>query len=277
LSPLLAAPSQETSTSNDAVSTSAHAAIAPAEKCLGDVKTFNDQMSKQGYWLGGSGYGYGYPMGFFGYGYGYGMLGGQSTDYDANYGTTRPGYEIRTLIAAATILAQTGQEQPCQTVLATGRSIYDRYATNLNSRGFPRIDQVSWRQRQIAAAKPVATNDMSFRSDQLLDTDVINREDEALGSVHDLVMNPKNGMIAYLIVARGGIFGIDASYVPVPWADFKVAPGASFLVLDNTKAAMNAAPQVSDQQFTKPGQFDQQSQTVNAYWALHGNAAQVAH
>ena len=43
----------------------------PAEKCLSDVKALSDKMSKEGYWLGGSGYGYGYPMG--GYGYGYGM------------------------------------------------------------------------------------------------------------------------------------------------------------------------------------------------------------
>ena len=39
------------------------AAPKPAEKCLSDVKAFSTDMSKGGYWLGGSDYGYGYPMG----------------------------------------------------------------------------------------------------------------------------------------------------------------------------------------------------------------------
>ena len=124
-----------------------------------------------------------------------------------------------------------------------------------------------WRQRQIAAAVPVIGADVSFRSDQLLDTDVVSPGNETLGSVHDLVLSPHTGKIAYLIISRGGLFGIGASYVPVPWGAIKAAPNASLLVLDTTKAAMSAAPQVNDHQFSASGQFDQESQKVDGYWA----------
>ena len=259
--PLLAAPPGPSP-----VAAAQAASAPPAEKCLSDVKAFTDKMSKEGYWLGGSGYGYGYPMG--GYGYGYGMpLGSTPAGNAAGYGSARPGYQIRTLMASATVLAQLGQEQECQAVLATTRTTYARYETDLRARGIRSADMPGWRGRQIAAAVPVVGADTSFRSDQLLDADLVSPGNETLGSVHDLVLDPHTGKIAYLIISRGGLFGIDASYVPVPWGALKAAPNASLLVLDTTKAAMSAAPQVDDHQFSASGQFDQESRKVDAYWA----------
>jgi hypothetical protein len=98
---------------------------------------------------------------------------------------------------------------------------------------------------------------------------VVNPGNDSLGSVHDLVSNPQTGKIAYVIVARGGLFGIDTSYTPVPWGDFKAAPSGSLLVLDTTKTVLAAAPQARDAQFTKAGQFEAESQKVEAYWTAH--------
>src|ERR1700690_3629289 len=123
-----------------------------------------------------------------------------------------------------------------------------------------------WQQQQIPAAKPVMSENAAFRSDQLLDTDVRNPKDESLGSVHDIVMSPQTGKIAYLVIARGGLFGIDRKFVPVPWDDFKATPSVSMLVLNTTDVVMKAAPQVSDDQFAAKGAFDQESQKVDAYW-----------
>lgn len=265
--PLLAAAPPVTGTVNHPpASMKTVAAVKPAEKCLSDLRAFDTQMGKDGYWLGGAGYGFGYPMDGYGYGY---PMGGYPAVAAAAYQDARPGYEVRMLVAAANILARHGQQQQCENVLATTRTIYTAYVADMHSEGVPIADLPHWRQNQIAAAQPVTSKTTSFRSDELLGTDVRDPQNEALGSIDDLVLSPKTGNIAYLVISRGGIFGIDKEYVPVPWADFKIAPNVNLLVLDTTKGTMDAAPRVSSDKFATSGQFDQESQKVDAYWKTH--------
>ena len=173
------------------------------------------------------------------------------------------------LLAGANILARHGQQQPCEDVLATTRGIYKFYVAEVHNGSEPMMDLPGWRQRQIAAAQPVTSKDTSFRSDEVVGAEVRNLQGEALGSVDDIVMTPNTGKIAYLVLARGGIFGIGESYVAVPWADFKATPNMSLLVLDATKPSMDAAPKVSHDAFAAHGQFDAESQKVDAYWKGH--------
>jgi sporulation protein YlmC with PRC-barrel domain len=239
----------------------------PAETCLNDLRAFHEQIQKDGYWLAGSNDAYGYPIGASGYGYGYSM--GPYPATVARYPNARPGYEIRTLVAAANILARQGQQQPCEDVLSTTRSIYALYVADLHDGGAPKVGYPAWRQEEIAAAQPVTNNSNSFRSDQLLGTEVRTSQNDALGSIDDLVMNPQNGKIAYLVIASGGIFGIGEKYIPVPWDDFKVTPKANLLVLDTTKSTMDAAPKLTHDQSMTTAQFAQESPKVDTYWKAH--------
>ncbi|OXC80717.1 hypothetical protein BSU04_00340 [Caballeronia sordidicola] len=110
------------------------------------------------------------------------------------------------------------------------------------------------------------TGKTSFRSDELLGTDVHTPDNQALGSVDDILMSPQTGKIEYLVLARGGILGIDEKYVPVPWADFKATPNVNLLVLNATKREMDAAPRISGEEIATPANFDQQSQKIDAFW-----------
>ena len=242
-------------------------AVTASGACVSDIRAFSGQMRKDGYWLGGSDYGYGYPVGGYGYGYGYDYpVMGYPAGASVGYQDTRPGYEIRNLVASANILAQNGQQQACEAVLSTTRGIYARYAADFRGRGGSMRDGSGWQRRQLASALPVTDTTAPLRSDQLIDTDVRNLQDQALGSVHDLVISPQTGKVAYLIIARGGLFGFDETFVPVPWPDFKVTSNADRLVLDTTKAVMTAAPSVTDAQFRIAGKFNEESQKVDTYW-----------
>lgn len=235
----------------------------PGQTCMSDIRDFDLQIEGEGYWLYGSGYGY--PV--YGYGYLYSHEETSTGDTEGQTGfRARPGYEVRTLITAAHILAEHGKEQACEAVLAMARDTYKGYKAELRERGVRRVDAPAWRRQQIAAAQPVASISTSFRSDQLVGTDVRNVQDEVLGSVDDIVLNPQTGKFAYLVIARGGIFGIGEKHVPVPWEDFKTTADITVLVLDTTKKAMDAAPRMDKDHFSPPGQFDEMSAKVDAYW-----------
>jgi sporulation protein YlmC with PRC-barrel domain len=244
-------------------------ATKPAQQCMTDLTAFDSQLQKDGYWLHGSGYGYGYPM--YGYGYAYGgeRLPPSSSPQATGYWRARPGYEVRTLLASANILAQRGDQQACESLLGSARDIYTSYAADLRLGKVPRVDVSDWRRQQIATAVPVTAADLTFRSDQLVGAGVVNLQGDNLGSVDDIVMDPQNGKIAYLVIARGGIFGFGKKYVPVPWEDFKAAPGNKLLVLASSKASMDGAPQVKEDQNFQQGDFAVEAQKLNAYWAAH--------
>ena len=228
-------------------------------------------MEKDGYWVAGEGYSLGYPMGAAGFG----MYGGMTSesgiqargafvgpgDYNG-----RPGYEVRTLMAAANILARHGQQQPCEDILRATRGLYKTYLSDMQKDGAPPVDMPEWRQRQIAAAVPVTGSTVAFRSDELLGVEVRSPDGVALGSVDDLALNPETGKLGYLVIARGGFFGFDEARIPVPWDDFKAARNATLLVLDTTKSVLDAAPKVEKNSFTISGETGSESQKVDAYW-----------
>ncbi|WP_156317368.1 hypothetical protein [Cypionkella psychrotolerans] len=168
-----------------------------ANQCLTDLRAFNEQMQKDGYWLGGyggavdpalGGYGYGYPLDGSGYG-----SGGDDSQGDAStsYLNARPGYEIRSLLAAADILARHDQIEPCEGVLAATRDQYKQYVADMGKAGMKMTNVPGWQLQQIAAAQPVASTTSVFRSDQLLGTEVRNAQNEALGNIDDVATSPQ--------------------------------------------------------------------------------------
>lgn len=237
----------------------------PARKCISDLRTFDAELQKGGYWLRSSGYGYGYPM--YGYTFGErGMMLPNGVPPSTTALHARPGYEIRTLLASANIMAQRGQQGACESLLAATRDVYKDYAADLDKKGASRTDTSSSRSHLIAAAQDVSASPASFRSDQLIGTDVVTPHNENLGTVNDIVFSPVTGKITYLVIGHGGLFGIDEKYAPVPWEEFKVTPGATLMVLDSNKSTLEAGPQVSEDQFSAHGDYAEQSRKVDDYW-----------
>lgn len=249
----------------------AQTSAVSARTCLNDLREFSSVLHRDGYWLEGSGYGY--PM--FDYGYAYGgeqLPATAAATPKTGYWRARPGYEVRTLLATADILGQLGKQASCEMLLATTRAIHAAYTAELRRGDVTRLSNpTSWRRREIEGAVAVTDTQTARRADQLVGTSVVNREDEALGTVVDIVIRPATGKIAYLVIGWGAILGIGTKYVPIPWADFKATPAARLLVLATTANSMENAPRIEREKYLANGSLAVKTLKVDDYWARHLN------
>lgn len=77
----------------------------------------------------------------------------------------------------------------------------------------------------------------------ILDANVVNQANEAIAGVEDLVLSPE-GRPLYAVLSRGGIVGVGASYLAIPWEALRVrhVEGKCAVNLNMTKEALEKAP-----------------------------------
>ncbi|MFC7478156.1 PRC-barrel domain-containing protein [Dankookia sp. GCM10030260] len=279
-----------------------------ARKCLNDLQAFRQQMRKDGLWLNGyrTGYGWhGYSRAMLddqtaahsapGTGNtdaragsedraraaGVQAQGGGATGagqaaargpWDNLNWTVPPMQQLRALQAAVVVMAQRGEQQGCETVLAELRQAYDQYGQQLKQAGGNQDRMSGYRQQQLANATPVGQMDRAFRADNLTGTDVRNAKDEYLGSIEDVVVDPNSGQVSYVILARGGFFGVGEDYVAVPWKQLKATQNMDAFVLNTTDTQLEKAPKVDLQTFSDQQTYIQRRQEIDRFWQQQDNS-----
>jgi len=84
----------------------------------------------------------------------------------------------------------------------------------------------------------------------LLKTDVLNRANERIASVSDLILLP-DGKIRYAILGVGGVVGIGTKYTAIPWnrLEVKHTQGKWAANLDMTRDRLDQAPMLQDDNY----------------------------
>jgi PRC-barrel domain len=75
-------------------------------------------------------------------------------------------------------------------------------------------------------------------------TKVKNLQNENIGDIHELLIEPTAGWVRFVILSVGGSLGIGDTKVAVPWKAFKITKeaGTPKYVLDATKERTYAGP-----------------------------------
>jgi hypothetical protein len=222
-----------------------------AQQCLADLRAFEDELAGVGFGvLAPTGYSTGY--GSYG-GMGYGMSG-------------TPRQKMQSLRDAAYVYAFDGDEQSCQTVLASMRQVYQEHQELVGPESDDPDARRTWRRAHLAQATPVTEMDSLMRADIVIGADIRTPEDQELGEIEDVVLDPARQTIAYVLASRGGFLGLGGELVAVRWSDLRATTDHEIYVLDASPESFVAAPKV------ERGSFDQTSgdnwrSTLDQYWA----------
>lgn len=145
--------------------------------------------------------------------------------------------DLESLRNAAVTFARLGNEEACQTVLSQMRDL-----STTRSEGFDETAYRTGLSERVAARMPVSQYPGMLSLDDLEDADVIGIDGEDLGDVANVIINPADGTVQYVLLSTGGWF--DTDYVPVRFADLQVTPEGDELILPVSQEALDAAPTV---------------------------------
>jgi sporulation protein YlmC with PRC-barrel domain len=71
---------------------------------------------------------------------------------------------------------------------------------------------------------------------------VVNRQNESLGKIHELVIDAKEGRLAYAVLSFGGFMGMGTKLFALPWGAFEFASDGNKLILNVDKEKLKTAP-----------------------------------
>lgn len=108
-------------------------------------------------------------------------------------------------------------------------------------------------------------------SDQMTGKKVVNRQDENLGTLHDIMMDLERGTVAYAVLASGGFLGMGDKLFAIPWSALEYHSEQEHFVLDVDKEALKSAPGFERQQWPdlsnrEEGDRIHKHYNVRPYW-----------
>ncbi len=164
------------------------------------------------------------------------------------------------LLAAAAGLAQTPTEKPYQPPNTPDAPAQPAM------RDRPSTDQD--RDRDAMRTGDKLKSDTLIKGKNVIGAKVVNKANESLGKIDDVLIETRNGYAVYGVLTHGGVLGIGDKLVAIPWNALQVLPtsdGDATVVLDMTKDRLKAAPNFDKDQWPLIGEHGWMEKTHTYY------------
>jgi uncharacterized protein YegP (UPF0339 family) len=103
--------------------------------------------------------------------------------------------------------------------------------------------------------------------------DIVNKKGEDMGQAQTFVMDMREGMIAFVLVAFGGILGISDKWFAMPWAALEWHPETMRFILDMPDEVLKNAPGMDkDSWLEEISKWEEERdlELLDRYYTTHG-------
>jgi sporulation protein YlmC with PRC-barrel domain len=129
-----------------------------------------------------------------------------------------------------------------------------------------RKDVMEERQDATEARKDLRKDvAQTHRAKTVIGMDVKNSQGEALGKIHDLVLNFDHGDIAYVVISSGGLLGLGDTLHAVPWKALSLNSQADGFILNIDQTAWKNAPSFKENDWPEVADREWNRQLENYY------------
>jgi hypothetical protein len=132
---------------------------------------------------------------------------------------------------------------------------------------------------EVSSDHAARRNDMSSKSTRFVPSiklaryDVVNKEGDDMGQVQTFVVDMREGLIAFALVAFGGTLGITDKWFALPWGALKWHPETMKFILDMPEEVLKNAPGMhKDKWLEDIDKWQKEEDLVffDSYYANHG-------
>jgi sporulation protein YlmC with PRC-barrel domain len=96
--------------------------------------------------------------------------------------------------------------------------------------------------------------------------DVVNRLNQKLGTVTEIMLDVPRGRIAYAVMAGGGFLGIGDKLFALPWTALTLDTARKCFVMDVDAARFDNAPGFDKDHWPSSADFDLLHEQIHSYW-----------
>ena len=97
-------------------------------------------------------------------------------------------------------------------------------------------------------------------------TAVYNGRGDRLGDIYDVMIEKRNGQVAYAVMSFGGFLGIGEKYHPLPWKVLTYDEGLGGYVVDLTEDQLRGAPAYTEDELATFGTTADYQNRVSDYY-----------
>lgn len=172
--------------------------------------------------------------------------------------------ELRTLYQAARVLAARGDEEGCHVIVSRMRDISaESQGQDAQQPPGARSSQAEPDHPGVTAALPMQRLEGLVRAQTLIGAEVRNRRDKLLGEVADVVIDPREAAVSYVLLGRGGFLSMGEKVVAVPFHRLEATADRNLYVLDVPEDRVSNAPAFDPDDLN---QLSTRQQQIEAYW-----------